>query len=427
MKRQRTNMISYKLLRYVFLMVIVSTGSVSWGQSLTKFEKWQQPGFFKGFNISEWNNVLDQGVVQAEFDSLKTMGANLAIIQTQGFRDEFTFGKHIYDIDEGDTTYWQDVLDTMVTYARNAGGTGIPYVICVRTGPGRTDVAEDKGSSIWTNPEHQRRYAQMLREMAQRYLPDSLFVGFDLIQEPNPFGDVLFGVPVRELDSAMKAQGMDVNALYTRCIDSVRKVAPDLPLMVQGVHWSNPSYFSLVKKQPDDKIIYNVHCYNPADFSHQDSAFILGYPGSFWSNELQDFATFNKAFLRDVVYKPVRDFRRSAGGNVPVIIGELGISHPQNGSEQYLDDIMTIAEEEGWHFAIWNFNNGVQFYYQSMDQVYRTGFMDLFTRHFSGITSVDEKGTAAGDVHLARNFPNPFSSSTTIIYRGSHPGRIEVR
>ena len=316
--------------KLTLIVLVCSLLPSLFAQSMSKFEKWQQPSYFKGFCISDWNNLNETYVAQQEFMDLKATGANLVIIQTGGINAVAApYGENIWYTDGSETITWQDVLDDMVSFAR---ASGLQYVIGVRSGPGRIDVAEDEGgSTIWTNQQEQKLYGQMLKNMAARYLPDDLFVGMDLDVEPNPHGE-LAGEPVADLAAALAADGTDMNAIYKIWIDSVRTVAPDLPLMVQGVHWSNPAYFSLVAKQADGKIVYKTHCYNPFDYSHAETPFAETYPGTFWSVATQNMESFNRSFFDATVFDEVKKFQ--SNHSVPILIGEFGISWPQYGGEQ---------------------------------------------------------------------------------------------
>lgn len=399
---------------FTVLMLLAVIGFSSQAQQASKMEKWESASFFRGFCISDWDNQGDDLVSRDDFISLKATGANLVVIQTGGFHAvDSPYGWQAWDVYEGDTTYWYELLDTMVGYAREAE---LHYVIGVRSGPGRVDVAEDEGAStVWTNVTEQQLYGSMLREMVSRYLPDTLFVGLDLTVEPNPRGD-LAGESVEDLRAALLADGIDMNAINRLWIDSVRIVDSSLPLLVQTVHWSNPAYFSLMTSQPDPYVIYKAHCYNPYDLSHAETAFSVQYPDSFFSNALQAETRFDRAHLESSEYAPVIQFQQTHA--VPMMIGEFGIQHPQQGGEQYLSDIMTIAEDHGWHYSLWNWNNTATFRYPHFDDVHGTAYMDTVEAHFRRIVTGIREETQAnllpvgiGDVH---SYPNPFSNATTI-------------
>ncbi|MFH0864715.1 MAG: T9SS type A sorting domain-containing protein [Bacteroidota bacterium] len=373
---------------------------------LTKFQKWQQPSYFTGFTMSVWDNNDMREVNQQDFDSLKAIGATLVAIQTQGSLDvESPYAPNIYWAEYPDTTFHIDRLDTMVSFARNAG---LMYVIVVRDGPGRMDVSEDTGSTIWTNPAEQQLYGKMLKDMAQRYLPDTLFVGMALTVEPNPLGE-LWEPPIAVLDSALLANGIDLNALYTLWIDSVRTVDTELPLVVGGVHASHPEYFSLVSKQADDNIVYTTHLYNPANFSHEAMPYSVTYPDNYWSVRLDDIEYFDKTFMKDSLYKPVRDFQLTY--NVPILVGEFGIRLPQNGGELYLNDIAEIACESGWHYAIWGFNNGPEFNYKDMDSIYGTNYWNTVKGLMNCGATGFEETTIDNNVSV---YPNPSDDNVYI-------------
>jgi len=413
--------IIFSLLAF-FLLSISSLMS----QHLSKFEKWQHPTYFKGFCISDWNNFHESYVNQSEFNQLKATGANLVIIQTGGIKAvESPYGPGIWYSEDGYTIYWQDVLDDMVSFARNVN---LQYVISVRSGPGRIDVAEDEGgTTVWTNDNEQQLYGEMLRDMASRYLPDTLFVGLDLTVEPNPYGEMA-GESVEDLADALSSDGINVNEIYTLWINTVRTVAPNLPLMVQGVHWSNPAYFSLVEKQADNKIIYKPHCYNPFDFSHAEDPLSETYPGLFWSDATQNMETFNKSFLKESVYATVRAFEQTH--NVPIIIGEFGLNLHQQGGDQYLSDIMSIAEEFGWHYSLWNWNNTETFNYPHFDQTHNTFYMDMISEYFSHsatkVENSEHEKLTTKKFRLLQNYPNPFNPETIIQYELAQSSFVEI-
>ena len=151
----------------ILLCVCFWLGSFSSRAQITKFQKWQQESYFRGFNIKLWDNVELRQVNQQDFYDLAATGSNLAMIQAWGTKtDTFPYGPEIWWISGNDTTFRIEKLDNMVTYARNAG---LYYVLCIRKGPGRQDVGWPltKPNTIWTDLPKQNLYAAMLKEMVQ--------------------------------------------------------------------------------------------------------------------------------------------------------------------------------------------------------------------------------------------------------------------
>ena len=346
------------------------SGVVARGEG--KYAKWRMASYFRGFNTYYWSDFYGRPLSVEDFYALKTTGANLAILQTSGFlRPESPY-------DSVDAWY-VEALDSMVSFCRQVG---LYYVISVRSGPGRQDVWEEgeglvPPSTIWQNETEQQLYAAMLAGMAARYLPDSLFVGMDLIQEPNPYDDSVACMPPDQLDSLYSARGIDVNHIYAVCIESVRTVAPQLPLLVQAVHWSNPGYFSLVELQSDTLIVYNTHSYEPFDFTHADTPETQNYPDYYWGCAYDWYAYWNKDFFRDTVFAPVREFQNAY--HVPIILGEFGLQWRQNGGRRFLRDVAECAVEFGWHFAFWQFRADSNFNYELMGDDYWATVCSLLT------------------------------------------------
>lgn len=388
----------------VVLLVCIVFASAANSQPLSKYDKWLVPSYFRGFNTSIWNNVYGREMTVSDLMDMRSSGANLAIIQTKGLLEPLPPYNPV-------DSWYTDGLDSMVSYCRQAG---LYYVICPRSGPGRQDVWEEgeglvPRSTIWMNTTEQQLYAQMLKDIVEIYTPDTLFIGLDMIQEPNPFDADAACLPVAELDAMMADSGIDVNALYTMCVESVRTVDTEIPLLVQGVHWSNPGYFSLVQLQTDDKIVYNTHCYNPHDYSHAYPEYSVTYPAYIWGCAYDWYAYWCGEFIRDTVLAPVRTFQTTH--NVPILLGEFGMMVAQNGGEQYLSDIAGAACEFGWHFAFWSFRTDSGFNYELMGASYWSTVCSLLT--CTAAVTQNERIILPNIPHISAH-PNPFNSSCVI-------------
>ncbi len=98
--------------------------------------------------------------------------------------------------------------------------------------------------------------------------------------------------------------------------------------------------------------------------------------------------------------------------NVPILVGEFGIMVPQNGGETYLRDIASIACEQGWHYAIWGFNNGPEFNYKDLDSMYGTNYWGLVKSLMDcNFTSINDLSSEQEKIEIR---PNPFSEFCVI-------------
>ncbi len=228
-------------------------------QAVAKIELWREPSFFRGFVISP--NVP---FTQQDMLDVKSFGATLAYLATDGFWSPDT----PYTEEEGNI----DSLDARAEYCRAAG---VHYAIAVRQGPGRYDVAaegtgQDPPSTIWFNHTQQELYGSMLREITDRYAADTFFVGITPTVEPDPFFDSLCCIDTATFNSYFKRDSVNLTAITQLWVDSIRAASHDIPILIQGPGYSNPTVFSLVPIIPDPNVVYEFHDYHPTQFTEAD-------------------------------------------------------------------------------------------------------------------------------------------------------------
>lgn len=332
--------------------------------TVSKFEKWKIPSFFRGFNISYYCSEGDCYKSQEDFDALKETGANLAQINVygEGFRDVSS----PYDINQAG----KERIICMASYAHNSG---LYYTIAVREGPGRYDCAKDKVSPVWSNRQIQVKYGLMLKEIAAEFMSDSLFVGLVLTVEPDPLTSDWDNVI--ELKSALQSQEIDMYSINKLWIDEIRTVAMDLPLMVQSVEYSNPEFWGddlFLQKQNDPFIVYEVHSYEPFAYTHASRMDHETYPYKGWNiTTNNNDQIWSKAFYENTIFSHVINFQQKH--QVPIYLGEFGMYLPQINGDTYLSDIHSIAVFHGWSFSLWNWRSDksdkhVGFNYEEFDE-----------------------------------------------------------
>lgn len=363
-----------KLANLFAIVICVISMTQSSNAQLTKIQKWQQPSYFKGFNIEQhgWYELQNRFLNQQDFIDMKSTCANLVVITSFGTWEENSpYPKKLCGTNCL-STFVEEWIDTLVTYAK---GAGLYYVISLRSGPGFLDGDSiTTRDSIWKSSVMQQRYASMIKEISARYLGDSLFVGIAPMNEPHPF-PMYYNAPIDTITSLITANPLtNVNQFMKYCIDSVRTADPDLPVIVESVNWTLPLYFYFVQNQTDNKVVYSAHFYDPvaysSDYNYNIDSNInaLSYPNTYLENVYYNgMMYYNKPFLKDSVSKFIRSLQTTY--NVPIFMGEFGLSLPQVGGVKYLWDHYDIARGYGWSFALWAWRGTRDFNYEVADSL----------------------------------------------------------
>ncbi len=120
------------------------------------------------------------------------------------------------------------------------------------------DFGENE-SGFFENEDYQERFYRLWEEFARRYGNIGDRVAFELLNE----------VTDKELCDIW-------NRISTRCIERIRKIAPNVKILVGG-YWNN-SIESLKDLLPpyDENVVYNFHCYEPLIFTHQGAYWVPG-------------------------------------------------------------------------------------------------------------------------------------------------------
>ena len=133
--------------------------------------------------------------------------------------------------------------------------------------------------------------------------------------------------------------------------EAVREIDPVTPIIVEANHWALPDAFSYLSPLAMDNVIYQVHFYDPHDFTHQG---VGGRPiGPKWPDPEKNWT---RDRLREIL-RPVRAFE--ARHHAKIYVGEFSAAAGADGAENYLRDCMALFNEYGWDwtyhaFREWN-------------------------------------------------------------------------
>jgi aryl-phospho-beta-D-glucosidase BglC (GH1 family) len=213
-------------------------------------------GYKKGVNLGGWLSQcsyekahLDSFIAEKDIAKIASWGADHVRLPVD------------YNILENeDGTFRESGFAYIDNAVKWCEANGLNMVIDLHKAAGYSFDADECESGFFDNEELQERFYRLWEEIARhygKYSDRSPQIAFELLNEVT---DKSF------CDSWNRIIGL--------CIGRIRKIAPDTVILVGG-YWNNsPEAVKDLEKPYDDKVVYNVHCYDPLQFTHQHAAWV---------------------------------------------------------------------------------------------------------------------------------------------------------
>ena len=210
---------------------------------------------------------------------------------------------------------------------------GMKVVLDLHVTPGGRNAQGE--FSMFFEREYADWFVDFWRRTAARFAPvvqtmGPVIYGYDLCNEPVQHGEAL--------------PECDWWSLQRRAAEAIREVDPETPVIVETNNWDVPSAFGMLSPLALVNVIYEVHVYNPIQFTHQG---IMGHPmGVTYPNNAA--RGWDREYLRRVL-GPVRAFQEKHGAKI--YVGEFSAAAWAPGADQYLRDCIALFNEYGWDWT----------------------------------------------------------------------------
>jgi hypothetical protein len=140
----------------------------------------------------------------------------------------------------------------------------------------------------------------------------------------------------------------DWQALAERTARAIRAIDRRHAIILEAPPWGGPDSLREFLPIPVSNVVYSVHMYVPAAFTHQN-VFRKNQPPVMYPGMIEG-RYWDKAAL-EAVLKPVVDFQKNY--NVHIYIGEFSAIRwaPGQSAHDYLRDLIEIFEAHGWDWS----------------------------------------------------------------------------
>jgi len=205
---------------------------------------------------------------------------------------------------------------------------GLRFVVDLHMVPGGRDA--ENNLRMFSDRQYADHFVAAWQRLAARLKNHPAVWAYDLVNEPVQGG------------AACRFNARD---LQFKAAQAIREIDPRTPIIFEPADWTTPQTFAGLEPLPLDNIIYEVHMYEPSEYTHQgvdQRPAGQPYPG-YYGGKLYD-----KAALRTAL-QPIREFQERYGARI--YVGEFSASIWAPHREVYLRDCLEIFEEYGWDWT----------------------------------------------------------------------------
>nr|AID57617.1 endoglucanase GH5_25 [uncultured bacterium] len=183
------------------------------------------------------------------------------------------------------------------------------------------------------SPKDAEKFLAIWAQISQAFAAAPPTVYFELLNEPT--------------DADMG----QLNNLYARALQIIRRTNPRRAVMMGGNRWSSIDTLGDVRFPRDPYLVATYHDYGPHKFTHQGASWDENAPplGQTWGTR-QD-----RAELRSIIDQ-ARAYKARTG--LPVFVGEFGVINtvPDNERAEWIRAKRTAMEQAGISWCVWDYS-----------------------------------------------------------------------
>ena len=214
--------------------------------------KMKDYGFYRGVNLGGWfsqcdysKERLDHFITEKDIDVIAGWGM-----------DHVRIPMDYNVLENADGSLSAEGFDRIGRAVGWCTQRGMKVVLDLHKTAGYSFDADENEGGFFHSAAYQERFYRLWEGLAQRF-NDPERIAFELLNEVT--------------DASVIGEW---NRIAAECIRGIRKIAPRSLILV-GSYWNNsPLAVKDLEPPADDRVVYNFHCYDPLNFTHQGASWV---------------------------------------------------------------------------------------------------------------------------------------------------------
>ena len=214
--------------------------------------KMKDYGFYRGVNLGGWfsqcdysKERLDHFITEKDIDVIAGWGM-----------DHVRIPMDYNVLENADGSLSAEGFDRIGRAVGWCTQRGMKVVLDLHKTAGYSFDADENEGGFFHSAAYQERFYHLWEGLAQRF-NDPERIAFELLNEVT--------------DASVIGEW---NRIAAECIRRIRKIAPRSLILV-GSYWNNsPLAVKDLEPPADDRVVYNFHCYDPLNFTHQGASWV---------------------------------------------------------------------------------------------------------------------------------------------------------
>ncbi len=265
---------------------------------------------------------------------------------------------HFTGIPEQDLSRLKDALDAASRY-------NVRVVLTMFSLPGARWRQHNKGKfdyRLWTDEAYQKQALLFWKKLAAALKDHPAIVAYNPINEPYPARkDGFTDEEHRGFDEWLrkhKGTASDLNRFNRRVVAAIRTEDPYTPIILDGWFHAAAQGIPYLTPVNDNAVLYAFHFYDPwiyTTFRVNKKRF--SYPDKMPVGSTGKTEVWNKANIEQRMQPVVEWAARNKIPSSRIIVEEFGGDRRVAGIQQYFEDIISVLNDKGWHWAFYSFRS----------------------------------------------------------------------